>query len=283
MLVFNTIKALKETLAPLQQEKKTIGFVPTMGALHAGHISLIQRAVQDNNVTVCSIFVNPIQFNNKKDLEKYPRDVKKDIKMLENSGCEVVFNPSVKEMYPKPIETKYNFGSLENVMEGEFRTGHFNGVAVVVKRLFDIVEPNNAYFGEKDFQQIAIIRKLTEIENLDVRIIGCPIIREFDGLAMSSRNTRLNTEERKQAPFIYRILKEAKNQLLHNNIPVIDVKKYVENQFDRNEWFQLQYFEVAEPKGLEPVLHIKQQDKARLFIAAYLGDIRLIDNLEIYS
>jgi pantoate--beta-alanine ligase len=282
MLVFNTVKKLKEHLSTPRQNKKSIGFVPTMGALHNGHISLIQQAFQENDITVCSIFVNPMQFNNKNDLEKYPRDVEKDIHMLENSGCDIVFNPSVKEMYPEPIKSKYNFGSLENVMEGKYRPGHFNGVAVVVKRLFDIVEPNLAYFGEKDFQQLAVIKKLKEIENLDIKIIGCPIIRENDGLAMSSRNTRLNKNERREAPFVYKTLLEAKDQLL-NNTTVEDVKKFVIKQFDRNPNFRLEYFEIAEPKDLKPVHIIQKHDKARLFIAAYLGEIRLIDNLEIYS
>lgn len=282
MLVFNTIKKLKVYLNTLRVEKKSIGFVPTMGALHDGHISLVQQSVQDNDVTICSIFVNPIQFNNKKDLEKYPRAMVKDKKMLEDSGCDIVFNPSENEMYPEPIEAKYNFGSLETVMEGQFRPGHFNGVAVVVKRLFDIVEPDVAYFGQKDYQQLAVIKKLIEIENLHIKIVGCPIVREFDGLAMSSRNTRLNEKERKEASFIYNMLKEAKEQLLCNT-PVKDVKNYIQDRFDSNSWFQLEYFEVAEPNRLEPVQVIKEQEKARLFIAAYLGDIRLIDNLEIYS
>ena len=208
MRVFETILSLQKEITSLKKNN-SIGFVPTMGALHKGHLSLIKQAKLENNIVVVSIFVNPTQFDNKADLDKYPSTLENDLKLLKKVHCDLVFVPSVKEIYSEYIQSEsFNFGGIENEMEGKFRDGHFNGVGTIVKRLFTIVKPNNAYFGEKDFQQLQIIKKLVEIEKLPIEIIGCKIFRENDGLAMSSRNTRLEPAYRDVAPFIFKTLKK---------------------------------------------------------------------------
>ncbi len=281
MQTFDTIQATKQFLAEAKKQNKTIGFVPTMGALHEGHLELMRRANRENDLLAVSVFVNPIQFNNPDDLKKYPRDLEKDKQLLESVGCDLLFAPGVGEMYPEEeVTEKFDFGTLETVMEGAFRPGHFNGVAVVVKRLFNIIEPDSAYFGEKDFQQLAIIQKLVEMENMPLRIVPCPIVRETDGLAMSSRNERLTPAERKQAPFIYRTLQEAV-QLKDKKSPK-EIKQWVAKQFDGKSDFRLEYFEIADDQMLQPVLNWTDSDGVVGFIAAFLGEVRLIDNIRFY-
>lgn len=256
-----------------------IGFVPTMGFLHPGHLSLIRQSKAENKLTVCSIFVNPIQFNNPQDLEKYPRDIDNDCKMLESEGCDLVFIPSVKEMYPTEVDEKFDFGEIEQLMEGEHRPGHFNGVGIVVRRLFDIVGSCNAYFGEKDFQQLLIVKKLIDITKQDVCIIGCPIVREADGLAMSSRNVRLTPADRKLAPSIFKIINQA--SLLKAQYTPEELIKYIKHQFSQIPQINVEYVSVASSITLKPINHWKENEAARIFIAVWLGGIRLIDNVPI--
>jgi pantoate--beta-alanine ligase len=276
--ILETIKETKETILRLKKEGNSVGFVPTMGALHEGHLSLLRHSMIENDISVCSIFVNPIQFNNKQDLEKYPRTLEADCKKLENAGCDLVFAPSLEEMYPAKVEEHYDFGHLERVMEGAHRPGHFNGVAVVVKRLFDICTPHRAYFGEKDFQQLRIIQSLVEQENMPVEIIGCPIIRENDGLAMSSRNIRLSAEERKIAPAIYESLKNIREQV--GNGTVNEVLRSEKEKLNSLPGMKVEYLVIASEDMLEPASEWDETKKLRAFIATFLGEIRLIDNLK---
>lgn len=271
-----------ETTAQIYAWKEaglSIGFVPTMGALHEGHLSLIRQAHKENEVVVCSIFVNPVQFNNPSDLEKYPRTMEADLDLLEKEGCDLVFAPDVDEMYPEQVTEKYDFGNLELVLEGKFRPGHFNGVGIVVSRLFDIIMPDNAYFGEKDYQQILIIKQLVKNTKSAVNVIPCPIIRESDGLAMSSRNKRLTEEQRGVAPFIFKILTEA--QQLSQTMSPEDLVKWGENVFNNQPEFKLDYFQISDNKSLMPIVAKDNCKSGRLLVAAYLGEIRLIDNVLI--
>ncbi|NOR88527.1 MAG: pantoate--beta-alanine ligase, partial [Bacteroidales bacterium] len=242
MKIFKTINQTQDFINKAKSQGKTIGFVPTMGALHAGHLSLVKAARQNNDLVVVSIFVNPIQFNNPEDLKKYPRTLEKDSAMLEQELCDAIFYPSVEEMYPETVTKKYDFGVLEHVLEGQFRAGHFNGVAVVVKKLFDIVPAHQAYFGKKDFQQLAIIRKLVEIEQIPIEIIACDTMRETDGLAMSSRNVRLTEEERNRASLIYQTLQFAKDQ--KNKLQPKDIEEQV--LIKLAEFFKPEYFKIAD-------------------------------------
>lgn len=279
MISFSKISEIKSHLQSKIDEGKTVGFVPTMGALHDGHLELMRRAKNENDLLVVSIFVNPIQFNNPEDLKKYPRDLDADKNLLLSVDCDILFIPEVDEMYPDEVTKEYDFGQLETVMEGASRPGHFNGVGVVVSKLFDICIPHKAYFGEKDFQQLAIIKKLVEIESIPVEIVPCSIVREEDGLAMSSRNMRLTAEERASAPYIYEVLQMAKERrdILCPNM----LKQYVLNQFsDRNE-FDVEYFELADDVNLQPVESWKNEVGTIGFIAVNLGNVRLIDNIRI--
>jgi len=251
MKIFSSIK---ETKAYLEQQKiaeKSIGFVPTMGALHDGHLALMRCAKNENDLLVVSIFVNPVQFNNVDDLKKYPRAPEADAKKLESIQCDVLFAPDAKEMYPEEVTVQYDFGGMDKVMEGAFRPGHFNGVAVVVKKLFDIIRPHRAYFGEKDFQQVAIIKKLVKMGEIPVEIVPCPIVREPDGLAMSSRNSLLSSEERKIAPFIYKTLQEAKCR--RNHISTNPLRQMITHIFESNKQFRLEYFDIVNEETLQPV------------------------------
>lgn len=277
MLVFDKIIETNSFLKKKRNEGKTIGFVPTMGALHEGHLELMRQAKKENDLLVVSIFVNPTQFNNPEDLTKYPRDFEADKNLLIKVGCDVLFSPEVEEMYPEEVKKVYEFGKLSTVMEGAFRDGHFNGVAIVVKKLFEIVIPNKAYFGEKDFQQLAIIQKLVEIENLPVNIVPCPIVREKDGLAMSSRNARLTDEERKIAPFIFKFLMEANDK--KESMNPMEISELVENQFADQPAFELEYFQLADDKDLQPIEYWNTSQGVVAFVAAYLGKVRLIDNV----
>lgn len=278
MLLFKTIKETRDYSEKCRKSGLKIGFVPTMGALHEGHLSLVRRAKSENDIVVCSIFVNPIQFNNPDDLLKYPRTLERDMEMLQEAGCDVVFAPAVEEMYPEKATKEYDFGALANVMEGAFRPGHFNGVGIVVHKLFDITLPHQAYFGEKDFQQLQIIKKLVELEHLDVEIIPCPISRETDGLARSSRNERLTPEMRRAAPYIYMVLQEAGNLAKTNT--AAEIEKYVKFKFDSHPLLKLEYFSIASGNDLQPVTGaISEGDMG--FIAVFAGEVRLIDNIQL--
>ena len=275
MIVVETIKDLKQELA--KYNSKNIGFVPTMGALHSGHISLVERCVEENDVCVVSVFVNPTQFNDKADLERYPRTEEADKKLLEAAGCDIVFMPGVEEMYPEEDTRVFNFGNIETVMEGKYRPGHFNGVAQIVSKLFDAVEPTRSYFGEKDFQQVAIIRDMVRQLNLPVEIIACPIIREESGLARSSRNELLSAEERKKAALISQVLSKSVN--FAKEMSVDEVKNWVIDQFKTDEVFRMDYYDIVDGNSLQSVSSWKESDYIVGCIAVYCGKIRLIDNI----
>lgn len=281
MLIFNKQEDLKNHLKSVSDENTTIGFVPTMGALHQGHLSLIKNSLDQNKITVVSIFVNPTQFNNAEDLEKYPRTLEKDTEKIETISKDVlIFAPSVEDIYEgNTVSASFDFDGLENQMEGEHRPGHFDGVGTIVKRLFEIVNPNNAYFGEKDFQQLQIVRKMVEKHNLPVNVIGCPIFREENGLAMSSRNERLSAQERDHSSLIYKTLKTAKEKFGTESAQ--DIIKYVEAVFEKNAAFKLEYFQIADEDQLLPVTSKKDAKKHRAFIAVFINSIRLIDNISL--
>ena len=275
MIVVETIKELKQELE--KYSSKDIGFVPTMGALHNGHISLVKRSVEENDVTVVSVFVNPTQFNDKADLERYPRTEEADKKLLEAAGCDIVFMPQVEEMYPEEDTRVFNFGCIETVMEGKYRPGHFNGVAQIVSKLFYAVEPTRSYFGEKDFQQVAIIRDMVRQLNLPVEIIACPIIREESGLARSSRNELLSAEERKKAALISEVLSKSVN--FAKDMSVEEVKNWVIDQFKVDEVFKMDYYDIVDGNTLQSVSSWEDSDYIVGCIAIYCGKIRLIDNI----
>ena len=280
MKIFKKRDQLKSFLEESKKNKKTIGFVPTMGALHKGHLFLIEQAKKKNDLTVASIFVNPTQFNNQEDLDNYPKTLEKDIELLESVSCDVLFVPTIAEIYHKNVvSNKFDFDGLEHEMEGKYRAGHFDGVGTIVKTLFEIVSPKNAYFGEKDFQQLQIIKKLVAKNQLPISIKGCAIYREKDGLAMSSRNARLSSEQRKVAPIIYKILKKVKKKFPEETEK--EISEWVENQFKNHPFLQLEYFTIADEKSLKPI-NIKEFDKKyRAFIAVFAGNIRLIDNIQL--
>jgi pantoate--beta-alanine ligase len=279
MVVFEKIAETRKQLESFRISGSDVGFVPTMGALHKGHIDLVRRSCNENDITGCSIFVNPIQFNNQEDLNKYPRTLPEDLQMLEEAGCNLVFVPSVEEMYPEPVEEKYNFGDLEKVMEGAHRPGHFNGVAVVVKKLFDIIQPDRAYFGEKDFQQLRIIQSLVKMKEIPVEIVPCPTVREADGLAMSSRNRRLSAEERAVAPEIHRTLQFARE--LAKKMPVAEVIDICEKRLEV-KGFRVDYFEIADIETLQPLKNWEGSPGGIACVAAFLGPVRLIDNMILF-
>ena len=283
MKQFLTIADANQYVKQLRQDGCTIGFVPTMGALHEGHLTLIRRSKRENDYTACSIFVNPIQFNNKEDLEKYPRNLAADLTMLEKAGCDFVFTPSVAEMYPgtAPERIDLSLDTLDKVMEGAFRPGHFNGVAIVVKKLFEIIQPSRAYFGKKDYQQLAVIRFMTEALNLPVEIVACDTVREPDGLAMSSRNKRLTTAERRIAPRIYEVLREVK--VTAGDTTVEELKEWAIAKIEEIPALRVEYFEIAEKESLMPIGNWKLLDRSVAFVAVFLGDVRLIDNIELFS
>jgi len=273
MILIETIDKLKEVLFRIKSNGKTIGLVPTMGALHDGHISLIKKAKSENQVVVVSIFVNPLQFNNQTDLEKYPRNLEKDLLLIE-AVTDIVFAPSVKEIFPTDPTEKYSFGELENVMEGISRPGHFNGVATIVNRLFNFVEPNRAYFGEKDFQQLAIIRQLVEKTKRDVDIVACPVVREVNGLAMSSRNQLLSFAKRNIAAKVYGIINKAK-QLDHTQTKKIS--EFVHAEIKKLEPIKLDYFSIVDDITLHQVDSLADAKGVVACVAFYIGGVRLID------
>ncbi|UCH15923.1 MAG: pantoate--beta-alanine ligase [Bacteroidales bacterium] len=259
----------------------TIGFVPTMGALHKGHLSLIECSVKQDDVTIVSIFVNPAQFNDKNDFKNYPKTLDTDLKVLSNAKCDIVFVPSENEMYDKPDHRIFDFGNLGKVMEGKYRPGHFSGVAKIVTRLFDVINPHKAYFGLKDFQQFAIIKKLTEDLKLPVNIIPCPTVRENDGLAMSSRNSLLSAEERKHAALIYSTLFQAKKD--SRKYTVGNIKKNVSNTLNEDPYITVEYFEIVNASNLAPVQSWNEPSVKVGCIAAKVGNVRLIDNINFNS
>ena len=280
MKIVSSIKDLKNFLALEREKGKKVGLVPTMGALHAGHISLVKRCVAENDICVVSDFVNPTQFNDKHDLETYPRTLDADCALLEPVGCDYVFAPSVAEMYPEPDTRVFNFnlGPVAEVMEGPRRPGHFNGVAQVVSKLFYIVEPDNAYFGEKDFQQIAVIREMVRQLNLPVHIVDCPIQREADGLALSSRNTRLTPEQRQKAPVIARTLKESTTFLPAKSVQ--EVIDYVVNTINQVPEMEVEYFEIVDGNTMQPIQNWSDTTYPVGCITVYCGEVRLIDNIK---
>lgn len=280
MNVYNFIVDIQRFVKEKHNSGLKVGFVPTMGALHEGHISLINRAKKENDIVVCSVFVNPIQFNNPTDLEKYPRTPEKDITKLEQAGCDVVFMPSVEEMYPNKVEDHYDFGDIEHVMEGACRPGHFNGVAIVVRKLFEIVNPDRAYFGEKDFQQLAIIKKMVRDLNMNLEIEPCPIVRENDGLAMSSRNVRLNETERAIAPKIFATLNDAISKKA--SMTPAEMKEYTLAKYAEIKEFEVEYVEITDETNLKSLENWNECDHARIFVALQLGPVRLIDNVRIF-
>jgi pantoate--beta-alanine ligase len=275
------VKHINELQFILDNKRKhgfDIGFVPTMGALHEGHLSLVEKAGLQTGFVVVSIFVNPTQFNDKGDLERYPRDLQKDVNLLTPTACNLVFAPSPNEIYPEPDTRQFNFGTLELVMEGKFRPGHFNGVAQVVSRLFEIVQPDKAFFGQKDFQQLAIINEMVRKLDIPVEIIACPIIREADGLAMSSRNMLLDTEQRQNAVHISTTLFEAANKT--GELTVKELCQWVIARINENDFLNTEYFEIVNSVTLQPVISWKDPCSKVGCIAVHCGKIRLIDNIE---
>ena len=279
MKVAESIAELNNLLAPYRAKHAPVGFVPTMGALHEGHISLIKQAKAENEIVVCSIFVNPTQFNDPADLKRYPRPIEEDKKMLEAAGCDVLFMPTAEEMYPGGDYSTLHedFDLLDKVMEGASRPGHFAGMITIVNKLFMAVKPHNAYFGQKDYQQLAIIKRFIEKHVIPINIVACPIIREPDGLAMSSRNRLLTPDERKRAVLISQTLFKVKDMWRKNSIA--DIKKFVEGEFVKDGYMKLDYFEISDAKTLQPLSGNGQDKSSVACIAVFDGKIRLIDNV----
>jgi pantoate--beta-alanine ligase len=277
MRICGTIIDVKLYIENARKQGKSIGFVPTMGALHQGHISLLEASRKQCDVSVCSIFVNPTQFNDKNDLTRYPRMPEQDCKMLEENGCNMVFMPSESEIYPEPDTRNFDFGNIDKVLEGAHRPGHFNGVAQVVSRLFDIVKPDKAFFGLKDYQQVMVIKALVKQLKMNVEIIPCPILREADGLAMSSRNMLLSAEERKAASLIPKLMNEAKK--LAGTVPLQELKSKLLEQVKQEPLLKTDYIEFCDADTLETVHQIKPGQKIICLCAIYSGKIRLIDNI----
>lgn len=281
MRVFQTQKELQFELFKPESQSKKIGFVPTMGALHKGHLSLLEQSLAENEITVLSIFVNPTQFNNADDLKKYPRTLEKDVELVKKLNKNIlIYAPSVADIYEgNTISTSFNYDGLENQMEGKHRPGHFDGVGTIVKKLFEIIKPTNAYFGEKDFQQLQIVRKLVAKYKIPVNIIGCEIFRESSGLAMSSRNERLSESARNESKVIYQILSRAKEKF--DTKSANEVVKFVEKEFKKHPNFTLEYFEIAAEETLLPCKRKVKNKKYRGFIAVFIENIRLIDTISL--
>ena len=277
MEIIETVAELKVRIKRIRNSGKTIGFVPTMGALHKGHGELVKHSVKENDITVVSIFVNPTQFNNSDDLNLYPRTAERDYKLLEILEVDIVFSPSVDEIYPEPDKRMFDFSGIDKVLEGEFRPGHFNGVAQVVSKLFDFVKPDKAYFGEKDIQQLAIIRQMVKQLHMPVEIVGIPIIREESGLAMSSRNQRLDEEDKKTASIIYNVLKDSVSSIGSNSPE--KVTSSVIERLNSVPGLQVEYFSIVESDSFEPVVSWNKAKSIFGCIAVYCGDVRLIDNI----
>ncbi len=281
MKIYHKSETLQKELNSILKNNEKVGFVPTMGALHMGHISLVERALQENDFVVVSIFVNPTQFNNAEDLEKYPQTLESDVALLKELSDEIiVFNPNANDLYKNNITSKrYKFSGLEHEMEGKHREGHFDGVGTVLNLLFRIVKPTNAYFGEKDFQQLQIVKNLVKIESLPINIIGCPIVREENGLAMSSRNKRLTKTQRNEAALIRKTLSEVAKKFKTESIS--ELNNYVENAFKNHPELKLEYFEIANIKNLKTAQRKRKNNTYRAFIAIFAGSVRLIDNFAL--
>ena len=281
MKVFNTREEVLTFINDAKKKSKTIGYVPTMGALHQGHASLIKQSISQNSITFVSVFVNPTQFDNASDLDKYPRTLENDIELIKQIDSNIIiFAPTSKELYQGNITSKnYSFDGLEHEMEGKHRAGHFDGVGTVLDLFFTLIKPTIAYFGEKDFQQLQIVKKLVSKYKLGVNIIGCEIFREASGLAMSSRNKRLSPSARKEAAFINKTLLEAKKQF--GTKSAIKVEEWVTKQFAKNKQFKLEYVSIANIKTLKPVKRKSKKQQYRIFIAAFIDNIRLIDNIAL--
>ena len=282
MIICKTRDEISAAVAELRRQNKTLGFVPTMGALHNGHLSLVKKSMSENDCTAVSIFVNPTQFNNKHDLQTYPRTVDADVKLLEGTGADIAFVPSVETMYPEGLDNvteSYDFGFIGQVMEGAARPGHFNGVGIVVHRLFDLVKPDRAYFGMKDFQQIAIIREMVRQCNINIEIIPCPIVREDDGLALSSRNTRLNEEQRRQAVQISQTLFKAVGLVGEKSVD--EVKEFVISTVNSVPLLDVEYFEIVDGYSLQTISSWNEAEWVVGCITVNVGDVRLIDNITL--
>jgi pantoate--beta-alanine ligase len=278
MVIIENISETTEFLKNQIKNGKSIGFVPTMGALHQGHIALVEKAKLENDIVVCSIFVNPTQFNNPEDLKKYPRTLEEDCKMLQVAGCDLVFAPSAEEMYEETPVLKIDFGYLEQILEGKFRPGHFNGVGIVVSKLFNIVKPTKAYFGQKDLQQVAVVKRLVKDLSFDLELIVCDTIRESDGLAMSSRNRRLSSSAREVAPKIFESLLIGQKYLFEG-LNVEETKQKVVEWYENSPEFTLEYYEIVEADTLNPIEKKHEGQKTAIVIAAFLDGVRLIDNI----
>ncbi len=281
MQVFNNFSAIKQVLISINEEGGKTGFVPTMGALHEGHLSLITKACLENDFVIVSIFINPTQFNNLEDFDAYPRIVGQDLEMLEKFDDRVlIFIPQVEDIYPNGIVSQhFDFGGIENQMEGKFRPGHFDGVGTVLTTFFSLLKPDNAYFGEKDFQQLQIVKKLVAIQNFEVNIIGCPILREPTGLAMSSRNKRLNDSQLQESKLIFKVLKQVKKDFGTKSAK--EIMQDVQKAFKNNTELNLEYFEIADESTLKPLQIVEKNKKYRAFIAVFAGEVRLIDNIAL--
>ena len=277
MEIFKTKKEISKKIESLKSERNSIGFVPTMGTLHKGHLSLIECSANKNDKTVVSIFINPAQFNDKKDLENYPRSLDSDLRLLRESKCDIIFTPSVNEMYPEPDNRKFNFGNLDKIMEGKYRPGHFDGVAKIIVRLFEVISPHKAYFGLKDFQQLAIIKKLTKDLKFAIQIISCPTVRESDGLAMSSRNSLLSPEQLKHAAQIYHTLCQANINAAENDID--NIKEQVITTLNKIPFTEVEYFEIVDEIDLHPAKNWDNKSGKVGCIAVRIGKVRLIDNI----
>lgn len=279
MKICTTCEELQSDIEVFRQQGKTIGFVPTMGALHAGHLSLVKKSKSTCSICVVSVFVNPTQFNDKSDLDRYPRTLEQDAVLLQSADCDLVFAPSVSEIYPQEDKRVFDFGMLDKVMEGAFRPGHFNGVAQVVSRLFDIVKPDAAFFGEKDFQQVAIITELVKQLNSPVKIVRCPIVRESDGLAMSSRNTLLTPEHRAAAPHISHVLFEAVDKVC--TAKVDELREYIHSGINANPLLECEYVDIVDALTLQSLHDWGESKMIYACVAVKAGKIRLIDNVRL--
>ncbi|MGW8316756.1 MAG: pantoate--beta-alanine ligase [Bacteroidales bacterium] len=277
MIVYRTKQDLIQHIKTWKDQGKTIGLVPTMGALHEGHASLVHKAGGENDVVVVSIFVNPTQFNDPSDLEHYPRRLEEDLELLQSMKVSIVFTPTVREMYPEEDHRTFDLGGLDQVLEGTFRKGHFTGVAQIVSKLFELIEPTRAYFGQKDFQQLVIVKRLVELLQMKIEIVPCPIVREKDGLALSSRNALLSEEDRKAAPFIYQTLRLAREK--KGTMTPEEVRAWISSRFQNQSLMRLEYFDIVEDKGLSPVMDWSEPVNKVGCIAVQLGRVRLIDNL----
>ena len=282
MRVYTSKVELSAVISKQGTSSLSLGFVPTMGALHQGHLSLVKTALAENTLVVVSIFINPTQFDNPNDLESYPRTLSEDVQLLETLSKSriLIYAPKVEDLYDSQVSADhFDFGGIEFQMEGKFRTGHFDGVGTIVKRLFEIVKPTKAYFGEKDFQQLQIIKKMVAITQLPVSITACPIERESNGLAMSSRNSRLSAEEKESAALIYKTLKAVKEKFKSENYS--DISDWVTTQFSNHDVLELEYFQISDTETLAPIKHLNETKTYRAFIAVFAGDVRLIDNIAL--